>query len=287
MDSLFWILAGVVVGCVIGIILLWRLEVQAERRADSRQIEAEVSARLKIFDPRAVVEEIDTRPIPATGQPAPRQAPPALETATLPGPAETAPPQSEQQNIPVEERSAADVPVKTSALALLEALMRATPAASSNGATAAEQAGPANGKADPPMPPEVSPTTPERAWLRAAQLGRERRYLEQVIEEQQARLDQISQGALPGETEETAAIGLLQSELAQQRARLQEIILLEERYRKMAVPSLEQLAQDYKKAAAPNTPRAFGVRRHSLARIEPSGQNPPTPPAQAPTEPST
>src|ERR1044071_1831956 len=70
MDPLFWILAGVVAACVVGILVIWRLEVRAERRApDTRQVEAEVSARLKVFDRRAVVEQVDTHPMPATPQP--------------------------------------------------------------------------------------------------------------------------------------------------------------------------------------------------------------------------
>ncbi|HEY7348987.1 MAG TPA: hypothetical protein VH599_11810 [Ktedonobacterales bacterium] len=232
MDPLFWILAGVVVGCVIGIIIIWRLEGQAERRAaDTQRVEAQVSARLKIFDPRAVVEEIDTRPIPAAPTPA--------------SPTNGAQPLSGQQT--------------------------------NHTATA-------NGAAERPIPPEVLQTTPERALQRAAQLGRERRYLEQAIEDQQARLAELLHSDPPDASEAAAAISQLQTELAQQREHLQETIFLEERYRQVAVPTLEQLAQHYKNTASAHTPRAFGVRRHSLARVKPPDQNPPAPPAQATTD---
>ncbi|HEY7356340.1 MAG TPA: hypothetical protein VH590_07730 [Ktedonobacterales bacterium] len=240
MDPLFWILAGVVVGCGIGILIIWRLEIQAEHRAaDTRKVEEEVSARLKVFERRAAVAGIDTGPLPAAARPAARPAAPPQKPEAPPGPAEQRP--------------------------------------SPNGQPGAS----ANGKTPHPTPAEALPTTPELARLRAAELGRERRYLEQMIEEQQARLAYLLQDDAPDGSRDPAAISQVQNELAQQRHRLEEISFLEERYRRAAIPSLEQVTQLYKKAASPHTPRAFGVRRHSLARIQPPGQNPPVPPAQA------
>lgn len=246
MDPLFWILAGVVVGCVIGIIIVWRLETQATRRiAAAKQAEAE-AARLNVFDPRAAVEEIDTRPLPAAPQPGAQAARPGRQDA-----------------------------------ASLPEIQLRPPLAAAPGENGKSQA---NGKAGRPIPPEILRATPEEARLRAAELGRERRYLEQAIEEQQARIEQMLHSASSGAAEPLEAVSLLQSELAQQRHHLEEISFLEERYRQVAVPSLEPLAQRYKKAASAQIPRAFGVRRHSLARIEPPGQHPP---AQATTDPSS
>lgn len=285
MDPLFWILAGVVIGCVIGVIIIWRLETQAERRAaaaDSRRVEAEVSARLKVFDPRIAVEAVDTRPIPAP-PPSPPELPalPQMPPAP-PGVIVETPPRSSPQS----SRAGAP-PIEVSATSLPAVPLRPAPAAAPGLAPGENGTGQANGKAARRVHPEVLPTTPEIARVRAAEVGRERRYLEQAIEEQQTRLEHLLHSTVPDDFEATVAISLLQSELAEQRHHLDELIFLEESYRQMAAPSLEQLAQQYKKAASPNKPRAFGVRRHSLARIESSGQNPPAPPAQAtPDQPS-
>jgi hypothetical protein len=318
MDPLFWVLAGVVVGCVVGIVIIWRLEVQAERRAaDTRRVEAEVSARLKIFDPRAVVEELDTRPIPAASHPdaqaAPYSripvAPPSASPADAIGSAPMQPPAPAAQ--PVNETSSTEspalahlplpgdgweaqppfpLPARDAAPGQphsLPTLEPSQPPPLPVADAVAEWGFRANGKAAYFTPAEVLPASPEDARLRAAELGRERRYLEQAIEEQQARLEQLLHHHTPGNTPEMAALRQAQSELAEQRRRLQEIILLEERYRQQAVPSLEQLAQEYKNTASPHTPRAFGVRRHSLAPIDPPGKNPPVPPAQAKTDTSS
>jgi hypothetical protein len=281
MDPLFWILAGVVLGCVIGIIIIWRLERQAERRAaDTKQVEATISARLKIFDPRAAVEATDTLPIPATKQPGARK-PAHQEPATLPRePQQAQPPGSKQS-----ARAAAS-PTEASAIPPPEIQVRPPPAGAPAGAVGENGTGLAYGNIEYLIPAQASHPTPEHASLRAAELGRERRYLEQTIEEQQARLAELLQSGT-GVSEEKAAISLLQSELEEQRQQLEEMIFLEERYRQVATPSLEQLAQDYKNAASPQTPRAFGVRRHSLARIEPPDQNPPAPPTQASTDSSS
>src|SRR5690242_14629068 len=92
MDPLFWILAGVVVGCGIGILIIWRLEIQAERRAaDTRKVEEEVSARLKRFERRAAVAGMDTGPIPAAARPDARSAAPRQQPGAPPGPAEQRP----------------------------------------------------------------------------------------------------------------------------------------------------------------------------------------------------
>lgn len=329
MDPLFWILAGVVVGCVIGIIIIWRLEVQAERRAaDTQRVEAEVSERLRVFDPRAAVEEVDTRPIPTAPPPELQQAPsprppaaaappnlaekidplatppsrPAFSPDGPPGPSGSPiaadaqarperrsgpspfPPRETSQPAPLPAARAEleEVPPQPTISAEPDEL-RPLPM---NGAAAqaAQWGALTNGTAELPAAAEALPSTPEAASLRAAELGRERRYLEQAIEEQQARLEQLMHTRTPGNSQELVAIHVLQSELAEQRHHLEEIIFLEERYRQAATPSLEQLAQDYKNAASPHTPRAFGVRRHSLAPIDPPGKNPPAPPAQAKTD---
>lgn len=279
MDPLFWILAGVVIGCVIGVIIIWRLETQAERRAaaaDSRRVEAEVSARLKVFDPRIAVEAVDTGPVPAAPPSGPE--PPALPQMPPASPSVivAAPPQSSRTGAP---------PIEVSAASLSAVPLRPPPAAAPGAAAGENGTGRANGKAERHVPPEVLPTTPEIARVRAAEVGRERRYLEQAIEEQQTRLEELLHSTAPDDFEATVAISLLQGELAEQRHRLEELIFLEKSYRQMAAPSLEQLAQQYKKAASPNRPRAFGVRRHSLARVEPPGQNPPASPAQATPDP--
>jgi hypothetical protein len=279
MDPLFWILAGVVVGCVIGIIIIWRLEIQAERRAaDTRKVEAEVSARLKAFDHRAVVEGIDTGPIPATAQLDARTASPRQKPGAQPGLARKRQSPNGQPDRFAAAPSTADGAVSLSEMRLHPA--SASPAGAGQGASA-------NGKMQHPGPADALPTTPELARLRAAELGRERRYLEQMIEEQQARLAYLLQGDAPDDSRDLAAISQVQGELAQQRQRLEEISFLEERYRRAAIPSLEQLMQHYKNAASPHTPRAFGVRRHSLARVQPPDQNPPAPPAQATTDTSS
>ncbi len=74
-DPLFWILFGVVAGCLIGIIILWQLETRAEKQL-AAQGEGDSSASLPSVDPRAEWERIDTRPVPAT----------ALSTSTLKSP---------------------------------------------------------------------------------------------------------------------------------------------------------------------------------------------------------
>lgn len=275
MDPLFWLLAGVVVGCGIGILIIWRLEIQAERRAaDTRKVEEEVSVRLKHFDLRAVVEGIDTGPLPAA-RPDARSAAPRRK----PG----APPDlSEKRRSPDEQPGGftAASAAATGAAPLPDVQLRSTSASAAGTGPGAS----ANGKTQHPTPAEALPSTPELARQRAAELGRERRYLEQMIEEQQARLAYLLQSDAPDGSRDPAAISQVQSELAQQRHRLEEISFLEERYRRAATPSLEQLTQHYKNAASPHMPKAFGVRRHSLARIQPPGQNPPAPPAQAATD---
>jgi uncharacterized membrane-anchored protein YhcB (DUF1043 family) len=305
MDPLFWILAGVVVGCVIGIIIIWRLEVRAERRAaDTRKVEAEVSARLKIFDPRRAMEEVDTRPIPAAPPDAQeasaREAPSLRAPVARPSWAAEPEPPIGQPGDPAD--SPADAPAMEVDILPLPAfplyptplpaeaeaqkagaqpMPAISPQPSPVPAAQEVQTVPSNGKDERQPPPDVLPTTPELASVRAAELGRERRYLEQAIEEQQARLAQLLHIQMSLGAPETATIRQLRDELAEQRGRLEEIIAQEERYRQAAVPSLEQLAQDYKNAASPHTPRAFGVRRHSLAPFDLPDKHPPAPPTQA------
>jgi hypothetical protein len=348
MDPLFWILAGVVALCVVGIIIIWRLEVKAERRAaDTRRVEAEVSARLKFFDPRAAIEEVDTRPVPATtpqplaqpkpgvrpqpvAQPKPvtRPQPVAQEAPTLwemLPPVEQSQPMAHKQEQPVaQEAEAAPLqeapafalpeqpeavlpplaqPVEDSALSTPQSDWVGQPAwaesappqpepepepALASGLLAAEgQPDLAVVNTDYLSPPEDAPVSPEFARARASELGRERRYLEQAIEEQKDHLAHLLHIQASLGAQETAPIRQLQQELAEQRRRLEDLIAQEEYYRQAAAPSLEQLAQDYKNAAAPHTPRAFGVRRHSLASFELPRKNPPAPPTQAPTDSSS
>lgn len=350
MDPLFWILAGVVALCVVGIIIIWRLEVKAERRAaDTRQVEAEVSARLKFFDPRAAIEEVDTRPVPAAPQPiaqpkpvawpqpvaqpkpVTRPQPVAQEAPTLwemlspvgqPQPvaqeqeafpasvqeqpvAQEAPPLQEAFLPPEQPEGASpvfDQAEEAAAPSTLQgdwvdppawvenALPQPAPAPDPEPApdplVAEEQADLATMNTDYLSPPEDS-SSPEFARARAAELGRERRYLEQAIEEQKDHLAHLLHIQASLGAQETATIRQLQQDLAEQRRRLEDLIAQEEYYRQAAAPSLEQLAQDYKNAAAPHTPRAFGVRRHSLASFELPRKNPPAPPTQATTDSSS
>ena len=316
MDPLFWILACVVAACVVGILLIWRLEMRAERRAaDTRQVEAEVSARLKIFDPRVAVEAVDTRPIQAalqpgiqaTPPPVAQEAPPSWEPELSLPPAPVAPPvwadelqpeptlppapvassvwADELQPAVDAQRELVDVPLREAEAQLWsepEIPLPPPPAP----VFVEEREVVATGNVEATFA-DMTPPTPELARVRAAELGRERRYLEQAIEEEQDRLAQLLHIQVSVGSPDSAPIRQLQSELAQQRQRLQEIILLEERYRQAAVPSLEQMAQEYKNAASPHTPRAFGVRRHSLAPVEQPGKNPPAPPTQASTDSSS
>jgi hypothetical protein len=82
-DPLFWILSGVVAGCLIGIIILWQLESRAEKQlAAQRQAEGDSSASLPVVDPLAELERLATRPIPAAALPAsglkPTRPPPGI-----------------------------------------------------------------------------------------------------------------------------------------------------------------------------------------------------------------
>ena len=107
--------------------------------------------------------------------------------------------------------------------------------------------------------------------LRAAELARERHSLEQLLEDNQARLDTLLHSQAAPDAENATTISLLQSEMAGQRERLQEITFLEQNYRQVASPVTEQFAQQ-KRQASPNAPGAFGVRRHPLARVQPPEQ---------------
>jgi hypothetical protein len=123
-------------------------------------------------------------------------------------------------------------------------------------------------------------TTPERARLRAAELAREERALEEMLEANRARLEQCLHSDAPLNEEQAAAITLLRSEVAQQRERLLELIFLEQSYQQIAAAVPAHPAQP-QQAAPSNTTKAFGIRRHSLARVEPPGQDQPAPDAQA------
>jgi DNA-directed RNA polymerase subunit K/omega len=70
-DALFWILSGIVAGCLVGIVILWRRESQLEKRlAAQRLAEGESSARLPAIDPLALLEREETRPLPIPARPA-------------------------------------------------------------------------------------------------------------------------------------------------------------------------------------------------------------------------
>jgi hypothetical protein len=338
MDPLFWILAGVVSVCVIGIIVLWLLERQATRRLALEQ--AEESARLKAIDPREALEEIDTHPIPATPPAAPgtrRQPPPApLGPAfdmTFPGnqqasyereraangngsyaqqppmpPMQAAQPSAAPPFRPAPPEQPPVISWPTSAREEPPVISRPRPPRE-------EPARPAQVSIDQlgtgplaptPQPPAVrapsvdeSPTapapagatsleplrtTPERASLRAAELTRERNALERLLEETLARLDTLLRSAGMAGADDASSVSQMQSEIARQREHLQELAFLEQHYRQIASALSDQFAQQ-QRSASPDTPRAFGVRRHSLARVDQPGQRQGAPYHQPESEP--
>lgn len=315
MDPLFWILAGVVSVCVIGIIVLWLLERQATRRLASEQTEE--SARLKAIDPRDAFEEIDTHPIPVTPSPATpearRQQPPArlgpAYDMTLPGNqqasyereraangnrsyAQPPPVQPPVISRPAPPREGPAQPAQVSIDQLgtgpLEPMPqpRAVPVPAADEPPAALAPAAPAGEAVPAAatPQEQLQTTPERATLRAAELARERLALEQMLEDNVARLDTLTRSAGTADADDASSASKLQSEIARQRERLQELTFLEQNYRQIASALSDQLAQQHR-SASPDTPRAFGVRRHSLARVDPPGQRQSTPNHQPESEP--
>ncbi len=294
MDPLFWILAGVVGVCVIGIVVLWVMERRATRQLAAQQ--AEESANLTAVDPLNALEEIDTRPIPAASQPATQRTARKEFPAPLSSPYEHIPPGSRSPG-----RADRETPNRPEPPFAPIQVSR-PPAAGQvwtgerPGASGAHRERPGYPSEPVPRPPESVPaaphpaqesmapaenspapqqeqlqTTPERAMLRAAELARERRSLEHLLEDNQARLDALLRGNALPDPEDASTVSLLQSEMAGQRERLQEIIFLEQNYRQVASPVTEQLAQQ-KRQAAPNAPGAFGVRRHPLARVQPPEQ---------------
>ncbi len=337
MDPLFWILSGVVGVCLVGIIVLWLLERQATRQL-AQQEEGRTSAQLKAIDPRAVLEEIDTRPLPTTPPHPPQRlkrreppAPPAppAEMPTfdsrpghpdnaeahkpeaLPFPtihiaqpplAASASPAGQTSKPPLDAKSPAPPAVSSHLLTSREERAFSTANASGQTRTDPKEPAPqasAPGEADEkgadekepvehaPVAPASVPqkhlhTTPARAMLRAAELARERHTLEQVLEAHQARLEALLQHNQPRSQEDAASISLLQSEITRQREHLQEILFLEQNYRQIAASLSEQLAQQ--RPVSPDTPRAFGARRHSLARVQPPGQGQSNPNPSHPTE---
>jgi hypothetical protein len=261
MDPLFWILAGVVSICVIGIVILWLMERRATRQLAAQQNEE--SATLRAVDPLDALEQIDTRPIPAAAQPSTQQS----THQESPAPVSSA----YQYTLP-DNRSAGilhrEVPIQPAAP--LPPPQHPQPPADQF--PRQETAQPV--KATPPpvtTQQEQLQTTPERAMLRAAELARERRSLEQLLEDNQARLDTLLHGSALPDAKDATTVSLLQSEMAGQRERLQEITFLEQSYRQVASPVTEQLAQQ-KRQASSNTPGAFGVRRHPLAPVQPPEQ---------------
>lgn len=262
MDPLFWILAVVVSVCVIGIVVLWLLERRATRQLAAQQ--AEESARLKAVDPRDALEEIDTKPIPAASQPstqrpARKESPAPLSGAYAYTPSDSPPLRAPEREVP-NQPAAPFIAVQTR-----------QPPAEQLPAQETTQKIEATLQPPPTTQQEQLQTTPERAMLRAAELARERRSLQQLLEDNQARLDTLLRGNALPDAEHAASVSLLQSEMAGQRERLQEIIFLEQSYRQVASPVAEQFAQQ-KRQASPNTPGAFGVRRHPLARVQPPEQ---------------
>ena len=348
MDPLFWILAGIVVGCVIGIVVLWRLEARAERRlAIQRQIADRESAMLKAIDPLVVIEETDTGPIPMTPEPSPQQATsqkaatarpaPASEmtapthqpsrqprraresiselgTAPLPGiqvlqqpiepagqvqsapsngkhPASTASaapattrPLPNQEALTAEAANPAAPPAPLAGE--LPAVQAPTSAGREIGGTSAASAQEGTRSAERSSAQELLQTTPERARLRATELAREQRALEEMLEANRARLEELLRRSDSSNAEQATTISLLRSEMVQQRERLLEMIFLEQSYRQIAAGVTTPPAQP-PPAAPANTPRAFGVRRHPLARVEPPGQDQPAPDTQATLESSS
>lgn len=278
MDPLFWILAGVVGICVIGIVVLWLMERRATRQIAVQQ--AEDSTRLRAVDPLNALEEIDTRPIPATSQPSTQRTARKEFPAPLSSPYEHTPPGSRPPGIAEREthnRSEPPfAPIQVShppAAGQVWTGEKPAPRPPENETAAPHPAQESVAPAETPAVPqqEQLQTTPERAMLRAAELARERRSLEHLLEDNQARLDALLRGKAMPDAEDASTISLLQSEMAGQRERLQEIIFLEQNYRQVASPVAEQLTQQ-KRQAAPNAPGAFGVRRHPLARVQPPEQ---------------
>ena len=100
--------------------------------------------------------------------------------------------------------------------------------------------------------------------LRAAELARERRSLEQLLEDNQARLDTILRGSSPPDPKDASMVSLLQSEMAGQRERLQEIIFLEQNYRQVASPVTEQFCATCNRVRLSST----GMLHTCLARDE-------------------
>lgn len=336
MDALFWILSGVVAGCLVGIIILWRLEARAEKQlAAQRLAEGESSASLPVVDPLAELERLETRPVPAlplaslTNQRATRQ-PPAAGTAPAvhPSIADSAdasahprtaapiraarppivslmppadPPTNKLATPPPEE-----LPTDTLTTPVLEELPTGTLttpaleefpttklttpaleelptgklpglAAPRPPATSPPKSQPTPASAPPATgaanAPETRLESPGQAHLRLAELARERKYLEHTLEANQIKLEELQRGPVLPDSEESLAVSVLQGEIARQRQRLEELGLLEERYRQLEAAWAEQMREE----APPNqhAPKAFSARRLSRPRAGPPRLEPP------------
>jgi len=263
MDPLFWIASGVVVGCIIMIPILWRLEVQAERRAAAgRQKTAGESAEVKIVDPRVVLEEMDTRPIPAMLPTRPAQERPAKAAARPAGPAHEAPTRNEPlERATHKSASAANTmplpgiqvrPTPDAALDGLADEAQAIQASSPVGLRSPDQsAEPARLFVPPPGQPD-EPARPSEPLPSADQPT------QKLPANPQASLNgrQASKPPRPAPTTRP-------------------------------LPARETPAPEAPTTAPPKPPRAAGFRRHSLARVEPAGSHQPAPGAPGTSETST
>ncbi len=267
MDPLFWIASGVVVGCIIMIPILWRLEVQAERRAAGRKKTAEESAEVKAVDPRAVLEEMETRPIPIAR--AERLTPtPPPEPSLSDGPADEAP-----RDRPT-ERAASNPAPAANTLPLPGVQIRPKPAAASTERAGQEQAIQAKGShparaPDQPDEPAQPSVPPPDQLDKQAQTSETRPSADQPTQ----KLPTNPQVSLNGRQDrEPPRPAPTTRPLPAQRA---------------PEPAAEAPTLEAQTAAPPNPPKASGFRRHSLARVEPAGAHQPAPGAPGTPETST
>jgi hypothetical protein len=287
-DPLFWILSGVVAGCLVGIIILWQLEFRAEKRL-AAQDEGESSASLPVVDPLAELERIDTRPIPAAVEGTAADEGPALRPSA-PRPPAAAPGNTPAASfMPLEEFPTGKLPgmlVSTSALAELPTGKLPGVMKSPQPAAEPRQQTPANTPEPPSAPRLIEPTAgaagaqemafgaPGRARLHLAELARERGYLEHTLEANQIKLEELQRGLVLPDSEEALAISGLQGEITRQRQRLQEIGALEAGYRQAEAAWAGQVSEQAGQANQ-HAPRAFGARRLSRPRAERTLNEPP------------
>jgi hypothetical protein len=288
----------VVAGCLIGIIILWQLETRAEKQL-AAQGDRDSSASLPVVDPRAELERIDTRPVPAATlassglKAAPPQ--PHRPIVTLRQPA-SVPPEAERTPVvsfvpledpremqqpppPLEELPLLKQPATLVSAATLEELptgklpglpMSLQPAAGQQQGKPGTETDTASSSAPAPVQTdaqETDATAPGRSRLRLAELARERVYLEHTLEANQIKLEELERGQALPDSEESLAIDVLQSEIVRQRQRLQEIGALEQNYRQAEAAWAEQVSEQTGQTSQ-QTPKAFSARRLSRPRAE-------------------